>query len=94
MRLHPDTRQPTAATLAALDGSWTTVDLEENDGARHVTEAGPTPLWAEVEHAYDQWITLGEPEWPRFGVTATHGRQWIWLDAPIGPHTWNITPTD
>jgi protein-L-isoaspartate(D-aspartate) O-methyltransferase len=94
MRLHPDTRLPTAATLSAPDGSWTTVELDEHDGNRRVTEAGPTPLWAEVERAYDQWITLGEPEWPRFGVTATHDRQRIWLDDPTGPHTWNIKPTD
>jgi protein-L-isoaspartate(D-aspartate) O-methyltransferase len=91
MRLHPDTREPTAATLSAPDGSWVTVDLAEHNGTRRVTEGGPTALWTAVERAYHLWTALGEPGWPRFGVTATPDRQWAWLDNPAGRHTWAMT---
>jgi methyltransferase of ATP-grasp peptide maturase system len=90
MRLDPDTRQPTTGTLSAADGSWTTVELAEKDGIRGMTEAGPTRLWAAVEQAYQRWIELGEPDWPRLGVTVTRHQQWAWLDDPAGPHTWPI----
>lgn len=90
MRLDPNTRQPTASTLSTLDGSWATIELADQDSACHVTEAGPTRLWAAVEDAYQQWAALGQPEWPRLGVTVTADRQWVWLDDPAGPHTWPI----
>jgi len=90
MRLDPDTREPTAGMLSAADGSWATIELAEHDGTRQLTEAGPTPLWTAVEHAYQQWTELGEPDWPRLGVTVTPDRQWAWLDDPVGPHRWPI----
>ncbi|MGH3854551.1 MAG: methyltransferase domain-containing protein [Pseudonocardiaceae bacterium] len=93
MRLDPDTRQPTAGMLSASDGSWARIELAEHDGLRQVTEAGPTPLWAAVERAHQEWTELGEPDWPRLGVTVTHDRQWAWLDDPAGPRTWPISAT-
>jgi protein-L-isoaspartate(D-aspartate) O-methyltransferase len=90
MRLAPDTRLPTAGMLSASDGSWATIELAEHDGLRQVTEAGPTPVWTAVERAYQEWTALGEPDWPRLGVTVTRERQWAWLDDPTGPHTWPI----
>jgi hypothetical protein len=99
--LDPDTRRPTAATLTAPDGSWCHVHLMpdrqtdtrvagsghvDNDrGIREVSEAGPTPLWARVESAYDQWLRLGRPGWERFGLTVTARSQALWIDDPEHP---------
>jgi hypothetical protein len=69
MRLDPETRQPTAGMLTAADGSWTTIELADQDGIRQVIEAGATALWPAVEAAHQRWIELGEPDWPRLGVT-------------------------
>jgi protein-L-isoaspartate(D-aspartate) O-methyltransferase len=91
MRLDPDTRQPTAGMLSASDGSWATIELAEHDDARQVTEAGPTRIWDAVEHAYQRWTELGEPDWPQLGVTVTADRQWAWLDDPAGPAIWPIS---
>ncbi|AOS65561.1 methyltransferase domain-containing protein [Actinoalloteichus hymeniacidonis] len=90
MRLDPDTRQPTAATLSSPDGSWAEVTLDEVDGAHRVAEAGITALWAAVEQAYEQWRELGEPDWPRLGLTVTPGGQQVWLDEPDGEHLWTL----
>jgi methyltransferase of ATP-grasp peptide maturase system len=91
LRLDPDSRLPTAATVSASDGSWATIELADRDGTRRVTEAGPTSLWTAVEHAHQQWTALGEPDWPRFGLTVLADRQWVWLDDPAGPHAWLIS---
>jgi methyltransferase of ATP-grasp peptide maturase system len=90
MRLDPDTRQPTAATLTAPDGSAATVELADHDGGHRLTETGPTPLWPAVERAHRQWTELGRPDWPRLGLTVTRTEQRIWLDDPAGPHTWTV----
>lgn len=74
--LDPATREPTASMLRAPDGSW----CEVGDGG--VREAGPTPLWAEVERAYRTWRDWGEPGWERLGLTVTPDGQWWWLDEP------------
>lgn len=89
--LDPDTRHPTASMLTAPDGSCAAVTLVPGEGAREVTESGPTPLWQPIEDAYEAWIALGKPPWPRFGVTVSPRRQTIWLDDPEGPHIWPIS---
>jgi protein-L-isoaspartate O-methyltransferase len=78
------TRTPTAATLSAPDGSWCEIDLTPtgDDGSRRVREAGPTPLWVHVEHAYRLWYQHDQPGWQRFGLTVTESHQRVWLDAP------------
>ncbi len=80
--------------LTHADGSWCEVSNHSDGGTRQVWEAGPTRLWRAVEDGYQTWHTLGRPEWDRFGITASAERQWIWLDAPDGPHTWPLTPAD
>lgn len=45
-------------------------------------EGGPTPLWAEIERAYQQWRDWGEPGWDRVGITATPETCTVWLDEP------------
>ena len=77
------TRQPTAVRLAAADGSCCDVDLTSNhDGTRTVYEGGPTPLWTEIEHAYQQWCDWGQPGWDRIGVTVKPDTWAVWLDEP------------
>lgn len=77
--LDPVTRQPAASSLRAPDGSWCQV----TNGV--VREAGPTPLWAEVDRAYRSWSDWGRPGWERFGLTVTRNGQWWWLDEPAQP---------
>jgi hypothetical protein len=59
------------------------------DGRHSVREAGPTPLWAHVETAWQQWTDLGEPPWHEFGLTATPERHTVWHRSPDGP-TWSL----
>jgi hypothetical protein len=83
--LDPDTRQPVATTFAAPDGSWARVSL--SDGT--VTEAGDTPLWSDIEWAYQQWIAAGRPLWDRLGLTVTSdGAHQVWVDNPNSSHHW------
>ena len=77
----------TAATLSSPDGSWAEISL---DAAGRVAEAGPTALWAAVEQAYGVWRDLGEPDWPRLGLTVRQATQYVWLDEPDGEHTWTL----
>jgi protein-L-isoaspartate(D-aspartate) O-methyltransferase len=77
------TRQPTAVTLTAADGSRCEVELTPSrNGTRTVREGGPTPLWAEIERAYQQWHDCGEPGWDRVGITITPQTWTVWLDEP------------
>lgn len=70
--------------IAHADGSW----------ARHnsatVTQGGPRRLWDEIEAAYEEWVTLGEPRRARFGITVTPEAQELWLDEPDSPHRWPL----
>lgn len=85
--LDPGTRQPVATTFAAPDSSWARVSLTEAT----VTEAGDTPLWSDVEWAYDQWTAAGRPQWDRLGLTVTSdGVHQVWLDKPNGNYRWQL----
>lgn len=90
--LDPDTREPNAGTMTAPDGSTTTVSLHARDNRWEVTETGPTSLWPAVEHAQALHQQVGQPGWGRLGITATARRQWLWIDDPNGPHTWDLPP--
>jgi methyltransferase of ATP-grasp peptide maturase system len=80
----------TVTELRAQDGSWAEVDRDGGPDGRHsVREAGPTPLWAHVETAWQQWTDLGEPPWHEFGLTATPERHTVWHRSPDGP-TWSL----
>jgi protein-L-isoaspartate O-methyltransferase len=50
-----------------------------------VRQLGRRRLWDEVEAAYRWWDDAGRPAYPRFGVTITPDRQWVWLDNPSHP---------
>src|SRR5205085_1608860 len=92
--LHPATRTPKAATLAAPDGSWAEVDLgTAEDGSRWIREGGPTPLWEQVEHAHQRWHQHDQPSWDRFGLTVTRQAQWVWLDDSTDGPNWPLDTT-
>ncbi|RCG29122.1 protein-L-isoaspartate(D-aspartate) O-methyltransferase [Sphaerisporangium album] len=50
-----------------------------------VFQRGPRDLWDEVEAAYLRWVSWGEPERDRFGMTITPEGQRVWLDSPDNP---------
>ncbi|MGQ0777941.1 MAG: hypothetical protein ACT4NY_26615 [Pseudonocardiales bacterium] len=81
--------RPTHTRLVSPDGSWCEVARQPGaDGQYTVRQAGIQRLWDTTETAHRQWRELGEPEWSRFGVTATRTDQHMWLDDP------DHTPTD
>jgi protein-L-isoaspartate O-methyltransferase len=83
------TRQPTAVRLAAADGSCCEVEITpDRNGIRTVREGGPTPLWPEIERAYQQWRDWGEPGWDRVGVTVRPEAWTVWLDEPHNIIRW------
>ncbi|MBB4934764.1 protein-L-isoaspartate(D-aspartate) O-methyltransferase [Lipingzhangella halophila] len=47
-----------------------------------VKQYGPRSLWDELELAYLAWVSWGEPQWDRFGVTVDADGQHVWLDSP------------
>ncbi|WP_218951896.1 rRNA adenine N-6-methyltransferase family protein [Amycolatopsis anabasis] len=61
--------------LLAAD-SWASVSGGE------VRQAGTRALWDEAEDAYRWWLEQGSPVRPRFHITVTAERQWVWLDSP------------
>lgn len=91
MRFDPDTRQATAGTITAPDGSHAFVMHEPTpDGTWSVTESGPTPLWSAVEEAHQVWRLAGEPGWSRLGLTVEAGEQRVWIDDPHSEHQWTL----
>jgi protein-L-isoaspartate(D-aspartate) O-methyltransferase len=83
------TRQPTAVRLATADGSCCEVELtSDRNGTRTVREGGPTPIWWEIERAYQQWCDWGEPGWDRVGITVRHEAWMVWLDEPRNIIRW------
>jgi protein-L-isoaspartate O-methyltransferase len=82
---------PRNTVLHSPDGSWCEVSDDADNGTCHVWETGPHLLWRIIENTHRTWVTLGQPGWERFGLTATPDRQWIWLDSPTGEYTWTVT---
>ncbi|MGH3765325.1 MAG: methyltransferase domain-containing protein [Pseudonocardiaceae bacterium] len=85
----------TITELRAPDGSWSEVIREPDpDGQYQVREAGSTPLWAQIEAAWEQWTDLDAPDWHEFGLTATPTTHRVWFGKPDGP-AWPLpTPAD
>ncbi|WP_245691186.1 methyltransferase domain-containing protein [Sinosporangium album] len=63
-------------------GQWALVTYEPGADDYEVYQVGPRPVWDEVVNAYFAWVTWGEPERRRFGVTIVPEGQSIWLDSP------------
>ncbi len=86
-----DDGTPTATCLTNRDRSRCSVDRAADESGRYLMRhGGPRDLWADVEHAHDEWATMGAPAWHRFGLTATPTTQRVWLDSPDSAHTWNL----
>lgn len=86
--LDSETRQPTASTLTAPDGSHARVSLADSS----VIEVGDARLWDAVEAAHQVWSDTHRPGWDRWGLTvARDGTNTAWLDDPRGEHTWTLT---
>ncbi|MGW4410450.1 methyltransferase domain-containing protein [Nonomuraea sp. NPDC004702] len=47
-----------------------------------VYQVGDRPLWDEMTDAYFRWVSWGEPDRSRFGLTVDPEGQYIWLDSP------------
>ncbi len=86
----PNTGGPGPVFFSTEDGSWCELSAADEHGTREVWEGGPRRLWASIEAATEFWRQQGEPGWDRFGLTVTHGRHTIWLDAPDSGHSWPI----
>ncbi|MFI9104355.1 methyltransferase domain-containing protein [Streptomyces fildesensis] len=71
--------------ITAPDGSSARAD---RDG--RVLLAGPRDLWAIAESAHALWQRASRPARDRYGLSVHDGRQWTWLDAPDGPHVWDV----
>jgi hypothetical protein len=64
--------QVATTELRAPDGSWCEITREADATGRHtVREAGPTPLWTNIETAWNRWRELGAPAWHIFGLTGS-----------------------
>lgn len=75
-----DERQITGARVWSDDGSI----VHLHPGGT-VTEAGPRPLWGNLEAAHSIHRDADKPGPDRYGVTIEDRSQRVWLDAPNGP---------
>lgn len=48
-------------------------------------QVGDRPVWEEVTDAYFRWVSWGEPDYDRFGLTVSPQGQRVWLDRPEHP---------
>ncbi len=80
--------------LVAPDGSWCEISQQPDEsGHHHLTEGGPQRLWNIIEQAHEHYTALGQPQWERFGITASPTEQHVWLDDPENDPTWPIPIT-
>jgi protein-L-isoaspartate O-methyltransferase len=85
---------PSLDELIICDHAGSTARLDTSDnGTFVVTETGSRALWTEVEQLHQLWQACDQPHRERFGLSVIPGRQWIWLDTPDSPHTWDL-PAD
>ncbi|MBF8191192.1 methyltransferase domain-containing protein [Nonomuraea sp. K274] len=62
--------------------TWTLATYAPGQVEYEVYQLGDRPLWDVVTDAYFRWVSWGEPDRDRFGMTVIPGDQWIWLDNP------------
>ncbi|MFJ7907280.1 methyltransferase domain-containing protein [Kitasatospora sp. NPDC096204] len=79
-----DDGTPAGARVWTSDGSIAEL---RPDGT--VTEAGPRPLWSELESAHRAYRAHDRPARDRYGITVTGTGQRVWLDSPDGP-SWTV----
>jgi hypothetical protein len=84
---------PSLDDLVIADHTGSSARLEStDDGSFLVTETGSRALWGEVEQLHHLWHEYRQPHRERFGLSIAQERQWVWLDSPEGPHTWELPP--
>jgi protein-L-isoaspartate(D-aspartate) O-methyltransferase len=85
---HEDGRE--LCGLISPDGSWAEIYPPGNAGQRHTEQGGPRRLWDLSEQAHQFWQDHGQPNWSRYGVTATSTTQHAWFEDPASDHTWPL----
>ncbi|HEX5493954.1 MAG TPA: methyltransferase domain-containing protein, partial [Mycobacteriales bacterium] len=85
--LLPDLSLPAGpVAYLATPESFAMISPRQQPGGTHTVDyGGADNPWRHVEAAWQQWHALGTPTPGRFGLTATHQRQWTWLDNPDHP---------
>lgn len=80
---------PYDAVMWLLDpatGSRASVTIAPQATEFPIGQHGPRHLWDEAQAAYDWWVSVGCPDYRRFGLTVTpDGGQHAWLDSPQHP---------
>ena len=70
---------------------WCEITRQPDATGRYpVREAGPTPLWSNIETAWNRWRELGAPAWHEFGLTATPSEHHIWHLNPHDGPRWRL----
>jgi hypothetical protein len=71
--------------------SWCEITRKPDATGHHIMcEAGPTPLWSNIETAWNRWRELGAPAWHNFGLTATPTEHHIWHLNPHNGPRWHL----
>ncbi|MEV1247150.1 methyltransferase domain-containing protein [Nonomuraea sp. NPDC050022] len=61
---------------------WAAATWEPKRDVYEVFQIGDRDVWQEAVDAYYRWVSWGEPDRDRFGMTVTPEGQHIWLDTP------------
>lgn len=87
---HDDGRDK-SSILTGSDGSWARASVDEDDGHRTVTQAGPVRIWDAIESGFEAWEDADRPTWGRLGLTAmADGSNTVWIDEPTSIFRWDI----
>jgi methyltransferase of ATP-grasp peptide maturase system len=82
---------PAETWLLSPNGSWARQDTTD-EGT--VVQGGPVPLWDLLEKIHQEWVGLGRPGRPEFGLTVTaDGHHRLWHESAAGPG-WALRLTD
>jgi protein-L-isoaspartate O-methyltransferase len=70
------------------DGSWASVNSNDDGATWVVTQGGPRKLWTEIEKTYRQWRQLGEPGLADYRITLTATSLVVSID---GSDAWTLS---
>ncbi|MBV9024812.1 MAG: protein-L-isoaspartate O-methyltransferase [Streptomycetaceae bacterium] len=73
--------------------SWCALSAQ-GSGRTIAYQGGPRRLADELEQAWDQWLTYGQPELWDYGMTVEPDRQFMWCRDPAEGPRWPITKPD